>query len=76
MSSFAYDKDNPVQYTVTLKTETVTEYTFSESGYASDTRTIVTGFAVRVRVYYGDSETEYMESSLFSNVRGGDIHVL
>ncbi len=59
VDGFAYDEDNKSQYTVTPKIETVS------SG------SIVTGFAVKVRVYYAEQENGYEERSFLPMSEGG-----
>lgn len=76
VETFSYNEQHLVQYKVLLKTAKVYKTVMLDSSHAQQTETtVIIGFDVAVRSYFGNGTNGFSEILAFSNLRGGQWNV-
>jgi len=76
VESFSYNAQHLVQYKVSLKTAKVYKTVMVDPFHTQQIETtVIIGFTVTVRSYFGNGTNQFAENIAFSNLRGGEWNV-
>lgn len=76
VNDFSFDEEHLVQFKVRLETAKVHKTVMVDPLHSETIETtVIIGFTVTVRSYYGEGVNEFSEITAFSNLRGGEWNV-